>query len=395
MTQNTGKRRRLSDAELAAVWTRWKRGEPPTTIAAALDRPLESVYGLVVRHGGIAPRERTRSSRVLSVADREEISRGVAAGTSLRGIARSLGRAPSTISREIRRHGPREERVGTPQTYRATRADAMAWRRARRPKRCRLAVDARLRREVAEHLASAWSPQQIAGWLVSEYPDDPTMRVSHETIYRTLYVQARGVLKKELMAHLRRHRTMRRNRRASAVRPRRGQIIDAVSIADRPPTIEDRAVPGHWEGDLLAGAKNSHIATLVERHSRYVHLVKVTGKDTTSVIDALIREVQRLPAGLMASLTWDRGMEMAQHQLFSVVTDVAVYFCDPRSPWQRGSNENTNGLLRQYFPHGTDLRPFSQTQLDAVARQLNTRPRATLGFKTHAATLAAPVPSIG
>jgi IS30 family transposase len=389
MTQSKGIRRRLVKTELEVLWRRRQAGEALSEIAKALGTSLSSVYGVVKRRGGIAPRARTRSARVLSLAEREEISRQVARGTSLRAIARALGRAPSTISREIQRHGG-------PIDYRAAHADAAAWHRAQRPKRCRLAQQRALRRVVAEKLGAAWAPQQIAGWLVSEYPDDPTMRVSHETIYRTLYVQARGVLKKQLMAHLRRQRTIRRARAGVATRPGgRGQLVDAVSISERPPTVADRAVPGHWEGDLLAGAKNSHIATLVERRSRYVHLVKVEGKDTASVVSALIREVQRLPKGLMASLTWDRGMEMAQHQLFSVVTDVQVYFCDPRSPWQRGSNENTNGLLRQYFPHGTDLRPFTQRHLDKVARQLNTRPRQTLGFKTPAAVLAATVAPTG
>lgn len=388
MTQSRGIRRWLSRAELERVWARRKEGESLSDIARALGTSLSSVFGIVARQGGVPPRPRRRSSRVLSLAEREEISRSLAAGRSLRAIARTLGRAPSTISREILRHGDRSH-------YRATTADVTAWRRAQRPKRCRLATHGRLRRAVAAKLALAWSPQQIAGWLVSEYPDDPTMRVSHETIYRTLYVQTRGVLKKQLLAYLRRQRTMRRSRRAMNTGQGRGQIVDAVSISERPPTIEDRAVPGHWEGDLLAGARNSHIATLVERRSRYVHLVKVDGKDTANVVSALIREVQRLPKGLMASLTWDRGTEMAQHHQFSVATDVAVYFCDPRSPWQRGSNENTNGLLRQYFPHGTDLRPFTQRQLDKVAQQLNTRPRETLGFKTPAATLAATVAPIG
>ena len=389
MTQSKGLRHRLSGAALETLWRRRKEGESLSEIAMALGTSLSSVYGVVKRQGGIAPRPRMRAPRALSLEEREEISRHVVRGTSVRAIARALQRAPSTISREIQRHGGRIH-------YRAARADAVAWRRAERPKRCRLAQHAALRRVVAEKLALAWAPQQIAGWLVTEYPDDRTMRVSHETIYRTLYVQARGVLKKQLVAHLRRQRTVRRARAGRARRPGgRAPLVDAVSISERPPTVADRAVPGHWEGDLLAGAKNSHIATLVERRSRYVHLVKVEGKDTASVVSALIREVQRLPAGLMASLTWDRGMEMAQHQLFSVVTDVQVYFCDPRSPWQRGSNENTNGLLRQYFPHGTDLRPYTQRQLDKVAQQLNTRPRHTLGFKTPAAVLAATVAPTG
>lgn len=388
MTRSRGLRHRLTVGEAQALWTAWRAGDSETDIARALAKPLSSVHDTLARHGGIAPAPRTRSRRVLSLADREEISRGLAAGETPATIARRLGRARSTITREIQRHG-------TPETYRAESADRAAWQRARRPQRCRLATQRRLRIVVAQRLAAKWAPQQIAGWLVTAFPDDPTMRVSHETIYRTLYLQTRGALKKELVAHLRRQRLRRRSRHASAKGQGRGQIVDAVSISERPPTVEDRAVPGHWEGDLVAGAKNSHIATLVERHSRYVHLVKVAGKDTESVIAALLREVPRLPGRLMASLTWDRGTEMAQHQLFSVITDVQVYFCDPRSPWQRGSNENTNGLLRQYFPHGTDLRPITQRQLDAVAKQLNTRPRATLGFKTPAAVLAAYVASTG
>jgi IS30 family transposase len=373
--------------ELDALWAAWQAGTSETAIAAALGTALSSVHTVVKRAGGIVPAPRRRAPAALCLREREEISRGLAAGESPSGIARRLGRDRATISREIHRNG-------TATTYRAEAAEQAAWERARRPKRCRLATQRRLQRVVVRQLQADWSPQQIAAWLVSTYPDDPMMRVSHETIYKTLYVQARGALKKELQAHLRRPRATRR-RRGGPVAEGRGQIVDAVSISERPPTVADRAIPGHWEGDLLAGAHNSHIATLVERHSRYVHLVKVAGKDTASVVEALIREVPRVPQGLMTSLTWDRGMEMAQHQLFSVVTDVQVYFCDPRSPWQRGSNENTNGLLRQYFPHGTDLRPYTQRQLDAIAKKLNTRPRQTLGWKTPAATLAAAVASTG
>jgi IS30 family transposase len=388
MTRSRGLRARLTADEFTALWAAWQQGQSATDIAQALAKPLSSVQDTLERHGGIAPAARRRSSRALSLAEREEISRGLATDESSATIARRLGRARSTITREIARHGTRA-------TYRAEAADGAAWARARRPKPCRLATHRRLRRLVARRLQQRWSPEQIAGWLVTEYPDDPTMRISHEAIYQTLYLQARGALKKELLASLRRQRPMRRSRQAPATRRGRSRIADAVSISARPPSVEDRAIPGHWEGDLIAGAKNSHIATLVERSSRYVHLVKVAGKDTASVVEALMREAHRVPGRLMASLTWDRGMEMAQHQLFSVVADVQVFFCDPYSPWQRGSNENTNGLLRQYFPHGTDLRPLTQRQLDAVARQLNTRPRATLGFKTPAAVLAAYVASTG
>jgi IS30 family transposase len=312
------------------------------------------------------------------LAEREEISRSLAAGEALRAVARRLTRAPSTISREIRRHGGATR-------YRATRADARAWRRARRPKPRRLETDARLRGVVFAKVRADWSPEQIAAWLRMTYPDDPAMQVSHETIYRTLYVQARGALKQELIRHLRRARPLRRSpaRRQRSGRGQ-GQILGAVSIAARPPAVADRAVPGHWEGDLLAGMQHSHIATLVERRSRYVVLARLAGRDSDQVVRALIQRVHRLPHGLMQSLTWDRGTEMAQHRQFSIATDVQMYFCDPRSPWQRGSNENTNGLLRQYFPKGTDLRRVSQRQLDVVATKLNTRPRETLNWRTPA-----------
>jgi IS30 family transposase len=324
---------------------------------------------------------------VLSTPEREEISRALAARESLRAIARRLGRAPSTISREIRRHGGATR-------YRAITADDRAWRQARRPKRCRLAAHPRLCRVVAAKLRADWAPQQIAAWLVSTYPTEPTMHVSHETIYRTLYIQARGALKRDLLAHLRRRRAMRR----SGPRARAGQghhIVEAISISARPPSVADRAVPGHWEGDLLAGTKQSNIATLVERQSRYVVLVRLTARDTTTVVRALIRRARHLPEGLMHSLTWDRGLELAAHKQFTLATDAQVYFCDPRSPWQRGSNENTNGLLRQYFPKGEDVSHYTQRQLDAIARKLNTRPRQTLHWKTPAEVFAATVALTG
>jgi IS30 family transposase len=238
-------------------------------------------------------------------------------------------------------------------------------------------------------LRQDWSPEQIAGWLKIGFPDDETMRVSHETIYLTLFIQARGALKRELVAHLRRTRSVRRPRTASRANRGQRQIVDAVSIRERPAEAAERAIPGHWERDLLAGAANSHVATLVERHSRFLMLVAVDGKDTRSVTNALSRQIRRLPQQLRSSLTWDRGIEMAEHARFTVATDVQVYFCDPQSPWQRGSNENTNGLLRQYLPKGTDLSKLTQPQLDAVAAKLNTRPRQTLDFKTPAATLDA------
>ena len=375
------RRPRMSAAEKAELWARWKRGESLSDIARALDRIPGAVFQVLATHGGVAPAPRRRSRLVLTVAEREDIFRAVVTGASFREISRELGRAPSTVSREVRRHGGRRH-------YRASAADASAWRGARRPKRCRLAQAPALRMVVAEKLAADWSPQQIAGWLRLTYPDNPAMHVSHETIYRSLFVQSRGVLKKELVAHLRRRRTMRRSQHASTAGQQRGQIVDAVSIRERPAEVEDRAVPGHWEGDLLPGAGNSHVATLVERQSRFLMLVRVPGKDTTSVVRALARMVKTLPRGLMSSLTWDRGTELAAHRTFTIATNVRVYFCNPQSPWQRGSNENTNGLLRQYFPKGTDLSTYGQPDLNVVAKRLNTRPRKTLGYETPADRLA-------
>ncbi len=372
-------RPRLTAAHKTELWRRWRRGESLNAIGRALGRIAKVVRYEVARTGGIPPAARQRSRLALTLPEREAISRGLASGTSVRQISRQLRRAPSTVSREVRRHGGRRR-------YRAATADAAAWARGRRPKRCRLATYPALRDAVATKLALEWSPQQIAGWLRQAYPDDPTMHVSHETIYLSLFVQSRGVLNKALQAQLRQRRTMRRPRAAA---PKTGgYIVGAVSIRERPATVEDRAVPGHWEGDLLVGSRNSYIATLVERRSRYVCLVRVTGKDTQTVVRALTRRVQRLPAGLMATLTWDRGLELAAHRTFSIATGVQVYFCDPRSPWQRGSNENTNGLLRQYFPRRTDLSGYSQRYLDAIARRLNTRPRKTLGYRTPADILA-------
>jgi IS30 family transposase len=376
-------RREFSIAERNELWARWKAGEPLCDIALAMDRQPGTLFKLFSLQGGIVRPPRRRSDQALTSAEREEISRGLAANQSFHAIARTVGRSPSTVSREVNRNGGRR-------CYRASEADRATWRRAERPKPCRLASAPALCALVAAKLQREWSPEQIAGWLHREYPGDASMHISPETIYRTVYVQARGALKKELVAHLRRRHPRRRSRQYSTGQPR-SHIIDAVSIAERPATIEDRAVPGHWEGDLLAGSKNSHIATLVERHSRFVQLVKVSGKDAETVVRALTRHVQRLPAGLMESLTWDRGMEMAYHKRFTIATDVAVYFCDPQSPWQRGTNENTNGLLRQYLPKGTDLSAFTQGQLNAIARRLNMRPRKTLGFITPAEKLASAV----
>ena len=377
----------MSIRECEAIWQGWKAGETPTEIGRALGWSQPSVFGFVRSRGGVAPAPQRRAARVLGLAEREEISRGLAAGLSIRAISHQLRRAPSTVSREVRRHGGRPH-------YRAQRADRRAWQRARRPKICRLAQAASLRATVIAKLAARWSPEQIAGWLKRTYPDTAGMQVSHETIYRTLFIQSRGVLNKALIQQLRRRKTFRRARAADRRPPRRG-IPDAISIRERPAGIEDRAVPGHWEGDLLTGAGHSHIATLVERRSRYVLLVRLENKETSTVVRALTRRVRALPQGLMASLTVDRGLEFAAHHRFTVATDVAVYFCDPRSPWQRGSNENTNGLLRQYFPREVDLSTVSQARLNHVARELNQRPRKTLGFETPAGMLATIVASTG
>jgi IS30 family transposase len=331
---------------------------------------------------------RERSPKALSLAEREEISRGLNAGSSLRRIAEELERAPSTVSREVASNGGRR-------WYRAAKADAKAWSRAARPKEPKLATDTKLQAVVAEKLSIEWSPEQIAGWLRREYPNDAAKRVSHETIYRSLFIQARGVLKKELISHLRTNRSVRRSIHASTAGQQRGQIVGGVSIRERPAEAEDRALPGHWEGDLISGSKNSHIATLVERRSRFTMLVKVQGKDTASVVAALARQVRSLPSELRQSLTWDRGMEMALHKQFTLATNVKVYFCDPQSPWQRGTNENTNRLLRQYFPSGTVLSGYSQKELNAVALRLNQRPRKTLSYDTPAAMLDHIVASTG
>jgi IS30 family transposase len=381
-----GKRFGLSVIEKRDMWRRWKAGQSLHEIGRAFDKPHSSIRCLLLPRGGIPPAARRRSQLALTLAEREDISRGIASGSSLREIASGLDRATSTVSREVSRHG------GLP-VYRAHEADDQAWDSALRPKRCLLAVNRKLRNMVASKLILDWSPEQISGWLKTAYPDDESVRVSHETIYRSLFIQARAVLKKELMDHLRSKRRMRRSRHATVSGQSRGQIVDAISIRERPAEAEDRAIPGHWEGDLLSGAKNSYIATLVERHSRFAMLIKVPSKETEVVVAALSRHVRKLPATLRRSLTWDRGLEMAKHKDFTVATDVQVYFCDPQSPWQRGTNENTNLLLRQYFPRGTDLSGYTQAQLDQVALRLNQRPRKTLGFQTPASRLQQSVAS--
>ena len=380
-------RRYFTQAQLAGVWDRWEQGDSLNAIARDLDRSHSTVQGALARTGGIRPAAKRRSRVALSLAEREEISRGIAMGLSIRAIAAQLGRAPSTVSREIKRNGGRRR-------YRANNADEAAWERAERAKTCKLARHPALAHIVAEKLMSWWSPRQIAGWLKRTYPDDETMQVSHETIYKTLFIQARGALKKELIKHLRRSRAIRRSRHHTQKTSDHGRILDAVSIRERPAEADDRAVPGHWEGDLFFGSNNSQIATLVERQTRYVMLVRVPSKDTRTVVRALIKQAHNLPRELYKSLTWDRGKELADHKRFSLATDIQVYFCDPQQPWQRGSNENTNGLLRQYFPKGMDISNVHQNRLNAVARRLNERPRETLQFYSPAEKFAECVAAI-
>ena len=364
-------------AQKALMWERWKDGWTLHEIGKLFDRPHNSIQGILSKTGGIRPPERRRCATALTLAEREEISRALTVGQSMRSIAARLGRAPSTVSREIGRNGGQDG-------YRAILADQAAWERALRPKLCKLAKNRALAGIVADMLRMLWSPEQIAGWLQHTYPNDQSLHVSHETIYRSLFIQARGALKKELLEHLRRTRGMRRSRSYTQKTAIHGQIVDAVSISERPAAAEDRAVPGHWEGDLVFGSGNSQIATLVERQTRYVMLVKLDGKDSQTVVNALIKHARKLPQELYKSLTWDRGTEMHGHKRFTMATDIQVYFCDPQSPWQRGSNENTNGLLRQYLPKGIDISGYSQLQLNSIARQLNERPRKTLGFQTPA-----------
>ncbi len=383
-------RRRIyySEEQKALMWDRWQKGDSMHAIARLFDRNHSSISGILSRTGGIRPPARRRSRLTLNLSEREEISRGVVAGHSIRSLAVSLGRAASTISREIKRNGGQR-------CYRANKADQAAWDRAKRPKTCKLAGNRALALMVARKLKQRWSPEQIAGWLKKTYPEDETYQVSHEIIYRSLYVQARGALKKELIKHLRTQRTMRRSRHGNKSGEGQGQIKDMVRISERPASVEDRAVPGHWEGDLIVGSNDSYLATLVERHTRYVMLAKVNGKDTKTVINALIKQSKKLPRELYKSLTWDRGKELSDHKRFSLATDINVYFCDPQSPWQRGSNENTNGLLRQYFPKGTDLSVHSQKHLNNVACELNNRPRKTLEFCSPAEKFNECVASIG
>lgn len=368
---------RMSTEDKEKLWAGWHAGLSNHKIAKLVGIKPVSVFLFLEKFGGIEPVVKTRRAQFLSSDEREEISRGIASGQSIRSIAQSMGRSPSTVSREITRNGGAKK-------YRAARAEKMAWVRAKRPKFCRLALHPRLRQRVVRKLKQQWSPEQISGWLLETFPDDPEMHVSHETIYKTLYIQSRGTLNKELRDHLRTKRRYRQSRTKTLKGTGMSNIVDPITISERPAEVEDRAVPGHWEGDLIAGDRTSFIVTLVERHSRFVLLARVKNKETKTVVKALTRQMKKLPVQLKKSLTWDRGSEMAAHKQFSVATDVDVYFCDPYSPWQRGSNENTNGLLRQYFPKGESVQDITQVQLNAVANKLNTRPRKTLGFKTPA-----------
>lgn len=357
------------------IWKLWRKGNPMSVIAKDIGKPPATVYSYLLYHGGIEPCPRVRRGSSLSFDEREAISRGLACKRSLRGIAKDIGRSPSTISREVSRNGGAQK-------YRAASAEDAFLKKCKRPKPLKLAVNVPLRKEVARLLAADWSPQQISGWLKKTADAEQQMYVSHETIYKSLFIQTRGLFREELKKHLRTKRMFRHAKSHHVAT--RGQIVDAVSIRERPAEVEDRALPGHWEGDLIIGAHNSAIATVVERRSRFTVLCKLKDRKTVSVIESLTEQMKRLPQHVLRSLTWDRGQEMAAHKSFTVATDMAVYFCDPSSPWQRGSNENTNGLLRQYFPKGKGMAMYTQDQLDEIANKLNTRPRKTLGFKTPA-----------
>lgn len=378
----------LTQAQKNLMWDRWQEGATYNELARLFDRGHSTFQRIIARTGGIRPADRKRSRLALTLKEREEISRGLASNLSIRTIAAQLGRSPSTISREINRNGGDDN-------YRASKADSEAWERAKRPKACKLAENRCLIRVVSSKLKLLWSPQQIAGWLKRQHPQDERYHVSHETIYKSLFIQARGVLKKELVQYLRTQRKVRHGKKSTSKGHGLGQIKDAIPISERPASVEDRAVPGHWEGDLIEGSRNTFIATLVERHTRYVMLAKVASKETETVVAALIKHSKKLPKELYKSLTWDRGCELSDHKSFTLATNIKVYFCDPKSPWQRGSNENTNRLLRQYFPKGTELSKHSQRKLDSVARQLNERPRKTLDYETPAERFNACVAAIG
>jgi IS30 family transposase len=381
-----GNYRKFTGAEKTAIWDRLDAGETPAAIARSMCRYPSAIRSLQLQTGGVRPGLRCRAERALSLAEREEVSRGLAADLSVRTIAAGIGRAASTVSREITRNGGRRG-------YRACAADRRALRQARRPKTAKIAGCRRLRAAVEDRLEHCWSPRQIAEWLPRAFPDDPEMRVSHETIYMSLYVQGRGALRAELRHALRSGRAIRRSKKHAPVG--RGQIPDMVMISERPAEVADRAVPGHWEGDLIMGSGKTCIGTLVERSTRYLILLKLEKNTAEQVRTSMATQIQTLPERLRRSVTWDQGKEMSQHAQFTIDTGVQIYFCDPNSPWQRGSNENTNGLLRQYFPKATSLAAHSAEHLDWVARELNDRPRQTLGWRSPSQALAEIVASTG
>jgi IS30 family transposase len=378
---------RFSESERDALWEMYEAGVPYKKIGRVLRRQHSSVRRHIMDAGGKRPAVRRRSELRLSLGEREEISRGIAAGESFRQIAAGLDRAASTVCREVNANGGRRG-------YRALAAEKAAWRRARRPKVAKLARCRRLRGMVEAKLAQRWSPEEISGWLARTYPNRPELQVSHETIYQSLFVQGRGALRHELHVCLRSGRAMRRSKKWVKTGHGMGKIKDMVMISERPAEVEDRAVPGHWEGDLIFGKRMTSVGTLVERTTRFLILLKLPdGHTAESVRTAMTKRIVTLPAQLRRSLTWDQGSEMAEHVHFTVDTGVDVYFCDPKSPWQRGTNENTNGLIRQYLPKKTDLSVYTQRDLDKIARSLNTRPRKTLGFMAPCEAFAEAVAS--
>ena len=355
------------------IWHLWKAGDPMANISKVLSKPPATIFSYLQYHGGIRPRLRSRSLNSLTIRERETITRGLASGDSIRAIARQLERSPSTVCREVNNNGGSSK-------YRAIDADNAAWKRGKRPKQCLLSINRQLRDLIASKISDDWSPEQISGWLRRHHPNDEKMRVSHETIYKSLFIETRNIFHKKLRKHL---RTKRKFRQAKAHKVgSRGRIIGGVSIHDRPADIESRATLGHWEGDLIVGSNNSHIATVVERSTRFTMLVQVDSKKTSDVVGSLSKQLSQLPEVFKKTLTWDRGTELAAHAELTVATGMDVYFCDPSSPWQRGTNENTNGLLRQYFPKGTSLKGYSQYYLDSIASKLNDRPRKTLKYHT-------------
>ena len=374
-------KRSFTEHQQNAIWSLWSQGKSLSEIGRQLNKHAGSIFCFLQKSGGIKPVRPIRSKRALTLFEREEISRGLSANLSIRGIAQSLNRSPSTISREIKRNGGITK-------YRAISADRQTWIRAKRPKKSKLQSNIALNDIITDKLSNKWSPEQISGYLKRTYPTDTHMHISHESIYKTLYIQSRGHLKKELLKHLRTQRVMRQSKHFNTKGNARGGIIDAVSIHDRPKDVDERTIPGHWEGDLICGSNKSYVATLVERTSRFTMLVKLNGNDSTTVVSAITNKIIELPTQLKISLTWDRGMELAKHKKFTIDTEIKVYFCDPQSPWQRGTHENTNRLLRQYMPKKTDLSVYEQSDLDQIAKELNERPRKTLNFLSPADKLS-------